>query len=668
MKKPDYDTVDQLVAAGLGAEYITIDIAHGHADSVKNMIAHLKKKLPKTFVIAGNVGTPEAVIDLENWGADATKVGIGPGKVCITKLKTGFGTGGWQLSALKWCARVATKPIIADGGIRDHGDIAKSIRFGASMVMIGSLFAGHEESPGKTVEVDGALFKEYYGSASDFNKGEYKHVEGKRILEPIKGKLADTLLEMEQDMQSSISYAGGTQADGHPQGQLRHPGRRQRGRTPADVSPRHDDPLRSFSRPCLLRRARRLRRRLAHHRAGAPSPRQRHHRPGLARPLRDGDAGRRRRDARDGERLRQRRQGHLLARRAHDRRRDGGDDEHDDCAQGAPDRHRLVERRRLWAQVLGDEEGDPSSGFAKVRIFNTANGDVGPVDVYFVAGGCASLATSGAAAFASNVTGLQSAFGQIATSSTPVHVCITSPGDRSDARLDIPAVTLSEKRIVTIVLVLTSGGFFLNGLVLDQQGTLTAAANGSARVRVATSLAAPATQPPVEGNGTDRPRRRPADAERRPVPDRGRGRQLIKINGTTVTPPAPLTAAAGADVTLLLTGAAPTVTLIADDNAVSSSTGRPVKIRLVNGLNGSTGPATPTVDNAPVGNGASSPGASAYSLVPASAALARIEARSGVIQLYLANNVTLTSGRVYSLFLLGDVASAPNTGVLIADR
>jgi len=209
VKKADYDTVDQLVGQGLVPEYVTIDIAHGHADSVKNMIGYLKQKLPKTFVIAGNVGTPEAVIDLENWGADATKVGIGPGKVCITKLKTGFGTGGWQLSALKWCARVATKPIIADGGIRDHGDIAKSVRFGASMVMIGSLFAGHEESPGKTVEVEGKLFKEYYGSASDFNKGEYKHVEGKRILEPIKGKLADTLIEMEQDVQSSISYAGG---------------------------------------------------------------------------------------------------------------------------------------------------------------------------------------------------------------------------------------------------------------------------------------------------------------------------------------------------------------------------------------------------------------------------------------------------------------------------
>jgi GMP reductase len=209
VKPPDYATVDTLSTLGLIPDYVTIDIAHGHADSVRDMIAYLKSKMPSTFVIAGNVATPEAVIDLENWGADATKVGIGPGKVCITKLKTGFGTGGWQLSALKWCARVATKPIIADGGIREHGDIAKSIRFGATMVMIGSMLAGHEESPGKTVEVDGKLYKEYYGSASDFNKGEYKHVEGKRILEPVKGLLSETLIEMEQDIQSSISYSGG---------------------------------------------------------------------------------------------------------------------------------------------------------------------------------------------------------------------------------------------------------------------------------------------------------------------------------------------------------------------------------------------------------------------------------------------------------------------------
>jgi GMP reductase len=210
VKKADHEAIIRMRSEGLSPDFITIDIAHGHADSVHAMISHIKENLPGSFVIAGNVGTPEAVIDLENWGADATKVGIGPGKVCITKLKTGFGTGGWQLSALKWCARVATKPIIADGGIREHGDIAKSVRFGASMVMIGSMLAGHEESPGATVEVDGKLYKEYYGSASDFNKGEYKHVEGKRILEPVKGKLADTLIEMEQDLQSSISYAGGT--------------------------------------------------------------------------------------------------------------------------------------------------------------------------------------------------------------------------------------------------------------------------------------------------------------------------------------------------------------------------------------------------------------------------------------------------------------------------
>ena len=207
MKNYEYDFVSQL--KGDAPEYITIDIAHGHSDSVIDMIQHIKKELPDTFVIAGNVGTPEAVRELENAGADATKVGIGPGKVCITKVKTGFGTGGWQLAALRWCAKAARKPIIADGGIRTHGDIAKSIRFGATMVMIGSLFAGHIESPGQTVEVDGEQFKEYYGSASEYQKGTYKNVEGKKILLPVKGHLADTLVEMEQDLQSAISYAGG---------------------------------------------------------------------------------------------------------------------------------------------------------------------------------------------------------------------------------------------------------------------------------------------------------------------------------------------------------------------------------------------------------------------------------------------------------------------------
>ncbi len=213
VKSEEYAFIEQLKAENLSPEYITIDIAHGHSNAVINMIQHIKKHLPESFVIAGNVGTPEAVRELENAGADATKVGIGPGKVCITKIKTGFGTGGWQLAALRWCSKAATKPIIADGGIRTHGDVAKSIRFGASMVMIGSLFAGHEESPGETVEKDGKLYKEYFGSASEFQKGERKNVEGKKMFVEYKGPLKDTLIEMEQDLQSSISYAGGKKLD-----------------------------------------------------------------------------------------------------------------------------------------------------------------------------------------------------------------------------------------------------------------------------------------------------------------------------------------------------------------------------------------------------------------------------------------------------------------------
>ncbi|WCK56272.1 GMP reductase [Aneurinibacillus sp. Ricciae_BoGa-3] len=213
VKDEEYRFIQRLAEENLSPEYITIDIAHGHSNAVIKMIQHIKKYLPQSFVIAGNVGTPEAVRELENAGADATKVGIGPGMVCITKIKTGFGTGGWQLAAVRWCAKAASKPIIADGGIRTHGDIAKSIRFGASMVMIGSLFAGHEESPGETIQKDGKLYKEYFGSASEFQKGERKNVEGKKIFVEHKGPLRDTLLEMEQDLQSSISYAGGNKLE-----------------------------------------------------------------------------------------------------------------------------------------------------------------------------------------------------------------------------------------------------------------------------------------------------------------------------------------------------------------------------------------------------------------------------------------------------------------------
>lgn len=209
VKEDEYAFVEELATRNLIPEYITIDIAHGHSNSVIRMIEHIKKTIPASFVIAGNVGTPEGVRELENAGADATKIGIGPGKVCITKLKTGFGTGGWQLAALHWCSKAARKPIIADGGIRTNGDIAKSIRFGATMVMVGSLFSGHEQSPGEVVEIDGKLYKEYFGSASEYQKGEYRNVEGKKILTEYRGDIADTLIEMQQDLQSSISYAGG---------------------------------------------------------------------------------------------------------------------------------------------------------------------------------------------------------------------------------------------------------------------------------------------------------------------------------------------------------------------------------------------------------------------------------------------------------------------------
>lgn len=209
VKPEEYTFIDEIKASGEKVDYMTIDIAHGHSETVIDMIRYIKKQIPETFVIAGNVATPEAVRDLENAGADATKVGVGPGRVCITKVKTGFGTAGWQLQAIKLCAKAARKPIIADGGIRTNGDIAKSVRFGASMVMIGSLLAAHVESPGETVEQEGVTYKEYFGSASQFQKGIYKNVEGKKMLIESRGSLWDTMREMQEDLQSSISYAGG---------------------------------------------------------------------------------------------------------------------------------------------------------------------------------------------------------------------------------------------------------------------------------------------------------------------------------------------------------------------------------------------------------------------------------------------------------------------------
>ena len=209
IKDDEYKFIDQLVKENVIPEYITIDVAHGHSIFVIKMIRYIKEKLPDSFLTAGNIATPEAVRELENAGADATKVGVGPGKACITKLKTGFGTGGWQLAALRMCSKAASKPMIADGGIRHNGDIAKSVRFGATMVMIGSMLAGHEESPGNIIKIDGKTYKQYWGSASEVQKGAYRNVEGKQMLVPYRGSIRDTLHEMQEDLQSSISYAGG---------------------------------------------------------------------------------------------------------------------------------------------------------------------------------------------------------------------------------------------------------------------------------------------------------------------------------------------------------------------------------------------------------------------------------------------------------------------------
>jgi hypothetical protein len=320
----------------------------------------------------------------------------------------------------------------------------------------------------------------------------------------------------------------------------------------------------------------------------------------------------------------------------------------------------------LALSVLSDKESDPSSGNAKIRLFNAAGGDTGPLDVYLTTAACSTIASSGSAPFAAGLTGLQPTFTQVTASTTPYHVCVTTPGDKTELRLDIPSLVLSNQRIVTVLLVRSAGGFLVNGMTIDQQGAVAQTLGGSARVRVAASLS-PAVAVDVDVNGTP-------VAAGLSTPNVGpyavitAGTLTIKINGTPFTPATPLAVAAGADATLLLTGTTPTVALIPDDNTTSTSTTRPVKLRLVNGLNGSTGTATLTVDNAVIGSGTSFASASTYSFLPASAALARVEARSGTIQLYLATGVTFSAGRVYSLFLLGDASSAPNAGILIADR
>jgi len=159
--------------------------------------------------------TPDAVIDLENWGADAVKIGIGPGSACTTYNATGFGSRYIQSSIIEECARVSKTIIIADGGIVSYGDISKALVMGATMVMIGGMFSGLTDSPGPSVTLDGKIYKEFWGSASESSTTQQgtpkiKHIEGTKKLMPQKHhSMLEEMNLITQSLQSAISYGGG---------------------------------------------------------------------------------------------------------------------------------------------------------------------------------------------------------------------------------------------------------------------------------------------------------------------------------------------------------------------------------------------------------------------------------------------------------------------------
>ena len=216
------ERVDALIAANVDA--IVVDTAHGHSRGVLEMIKKIKRKHPHTELIAGNVGTAEATKALIAAGVDAVKVGIGPGSICTTRIIAGVGVP--QVTAVYECAKVAGRagiPVIADGGIKQTGDIAKAIAAGADSVMIGSLFAGVDESPGEKVLLEGRSYKTYrgMGSIEAMKKGSsdryFQDVEedlpklvpeGIEGLVPYKGPLADTIYQMLGGLRSAMGYCG----------------------------------------------------------------------------------------------------------------------------------------------------------------------------------------------------------------------------------------------------------------------------------------------------------------------------------------------------------------------------------------------------------------------------------------------------------------------------
>jgi GMP reductase len=231
VKDEDMQLIEHCIKNNLRIDYITIDIAHAHSVRMQEMLAYLNRmyrsdicKVERPFIIAGNVASPVAVVDLENWGADATKVGIAAGKACRTFNETGFGVP--MFTVVMECAAVAKKPIIADGGISECGDIAKAIRAGGTMVMAGGMFACSSDSPAETIYknfITGEVkddfitpiikrkeYKRYFGSASQFNTNSDKHVEGTLVeLECDGVTYKNKLRYIAGHLQSSISYAGG---------------------------------------------------------------------------------------------------------------------------------------------------------------------------------------------------------------------------------------------------------------------------------------------------------------------------------------------------------------------------------------------------------------------------------------------------------------------------
>ena len=214
-----YETLSTLYKMNLRPDFITIDIAHGHSIKMEKILTWIKKEIPNPpFIIAGNVSTPEAVRDLEQWGANAIKVGIGPGSACTTYNATGFGSRNTQAYTVMECAkarRTSDTLIVADGGIKDPGDIVKSLVLGADIVMVGGMFSALTDSPGSTIRgVDGALYKEFWGSASAFQSGKIQRIEGTKKLLPLKQRCI--LKEMDyinECLQSAISYGGGKVLD-----------------------------------------------------------------------------------------------------------------------------------------------------------------------------------------------------------------------------------------------------------------------------------------------------------------------------------------------------------------------------------------------------------------------------------------------------------------------